>query len=62
MLRKLQAVGRRRIGGWRNTALARDVDRGARRGGGYVPLAAWKTAPPFISRIIVNLANYRDNN
>ncbi|MDR2796218.1 MAG: hypothetical protein LBB47_05865 [Spirochaetaceae bacterium] len=38
------------------------VARGARQEGPYVPVTAWKTAPPFISRIIVNLANRRDNN
>jgi hypothetical protein len=33
--------------GWRNTALARDGDRGARQEGPYVPVTVWKTAPPF---------------
>ncbi|MDR2795332.1 MAG: hypothetical protein LBB47_01310, partial [Spirochaetaceae bacterium] len=28
--------------GWRNTALARDGDRGARRESPYMPVAAWK--------------------
>ncbi|MDR2796670.1 MAG: hypothetical protein LBB47_08180 [Spirochaetaceae bacterium] len=36
--------------------------RGARRGGGYVPVTAWKTAPPFILRSIEDLVNDRDNN